>query len=115
MFALILLFFLHFLSRLLVEQKIDKRYINRFDIYLHSLLCCRHILSQIQLVEAVPPIAVRVERSPHGGIHDILPEYSNKWTSENIARIIEEKADMKLLFITVHITMFITKHIEKIS
>ena len=72
--------------------------------------------SQLQLAETVPPFAGRAEGSPHGGVNDVLPEHSNKWTSENIARIIEEKAGMKWLFITGHIIIYTTKNIiENVS
>ena len=53
-----------------------------------------------------------VEGSPDGVCDNVgLSEPSSKWTSNNIARIIEEKAGMTLLHITRHIIIRKTKNI----
>ena len=72
--------------------------------------------SQQQFPETFSSFSGDVEGSPDGGDNVGLSEPSSKWTSINIARIIEEKAGMKWLFITGHVIIYTTKNIiENVS
>ena len=66
---------------------------------------------QQQFPETFSSFSSDVEGSPDGGDNVGLSEPSSKWTSANIARIIEEKAGMTLLHITRHIIIRKTKNI----